>query len=57
MAYIIDMLGREVSEGVLSEEGKLTLDIRSLPSGVYSVLLNHKGNMIPSGKFAVIGAK
>ncbi len=56
-AHIFDMLGREVLQGVLSEEGRLTLDIRSLPQGFYSVIISDKGNMIPAGKFAVTGGK
>ncbi len=53
--YIYDMLGRKVMHGFLSPQRKLTLDISSLPQGIYDVLLDHFGVIITIGKVAVIG--
>ncbi|MDP4198851.1 MAG: T9SS type A sorting domain-containing protein [Bacteroidota bacterium] len=35
--HVLDFLGREVSVGSVPASGRLTLDLRSLPSGVYYV--------------------
>jgi len=41
--------------GVLSDQGKLTLDFSKLSKGVYDVLLNHFGKVFSVGKVAVVG--
>jgi hypothetical protein len=51
--HIIDILGREVIHSVIPEDGKLVLDISSLPHGVYYAQLDHYGKMLPIGKIAV----
>ena len=53
--HIYDMLGREVLNGITSAQGILTLDVSHLVRGVYTVLLDHFGKMIPVGKVAIIG--
>jgi hypothetical protein len=52
---IIDIWGREIMHGVLSDQGKLTLDFSKLSKGVYDVLLNHFGKVFSVGKVAVVG--
>ena len=35
--------------------GTLTLDVSQLPRGIYAVMIEHDGQMIPAGKIALIG--
>ena len=51
---LIDVLGREVLHDVLSANGKATLNVASLPRGIYSVILDHNGITLTVGKVAVI---
>ncbi len=53
--YIFDMLGREVLRGKMSSQGKAAFDVSALPHGVYDIVFNHNGIMLPVGKVAVIG--
>jgi photosystem II stability/assembly factor-like uncharacterized protein len=52
--HIYDMLGREVIKGMLSDQGKATFNTSRLPSGIYTVLLEHIDKMLPVGKIAVL---
>jgi len=48
--FIYDLLGREVLKGTLSASGNITFDLTSFPPGLYTIILNHNGKMIPVGK-------
>ncbi len=52
---IYDLLGREMLQGTTSSQGKFTFDVSKLPTGIYFVILDHFGKMLPVGKVAVIG--
>ena len=52
---IIDIYGREVIHGILSEQGKLKLDFSKLSHGIYDVLIDHYGMVFSIGKVAVAG--
>lgn len=55
---IIDVLGRTVKSGMVLDHNTLTLDISSLPKGVYYVLVERadiKGVYVIAGKFTAIG--
>ncbi len=51
---IYDMLGREMLKGYTDSKGKLLMDISSLSRGIYFVMLDHYGKILPIGKVAVI---
>ena len=53
--HIIDVLGREVLNGVLSGDGKIMLDFSPLPKGMYTVSLDHRGKRVLVGKVAILG--
>jgi hypothetical protein len=53
--YFYDMLGRKALSGITSDQGRLQLDISHLPQGIYSVILDHFGKMLPVGKLIVLG--
>jgi hypothetical protein len=53
--HVFDMIGRELLHDVLDTRGVATLDISRLPRGVYSVVLDHYGKLLPVGKVAVVG--
>jgi hypothetical protein len=53
---IYDMLGREVLRETLSESGNLKLDLSSMPTGLYSIILYERTRNIPLGKI-IISAK
>jgi photosystem II stability/assembly factor-like uncharacterized protein len=50
--HLYDVLGREALVGIVSS-GQTTLDVSKLPRGIYSVVLEHDGNLLPAGKIAV----
>jgi hypothetical protein len=52
--HLYDMLGREARSGVLPASGQATLDVSHIPRGIYSVVLEHNGLLIPAGKIAVV---
>ncbi len=52
--HIIDLLGREVMHGILSEQGKFTVDVSKILPGVYEVLLDDLGRRFAVGKVVVI---
>jgi photosystem II stability/assembly factor-like uncharacterized protein len=52
---IIDLFGREMIHGTLSDQGKLTLDFSRLSAGIYDILLNHLGSVFSVGKVVLIG--
>ncbi len=52
--HIIDVLGREVLRGELDSRGQVTFDVSSLPRGIYAVMLDHFGRLLPVGKVAVV---
>ncbi|HWF44986.1 MAG TPA: T9SS type A sorting domain-containing protein [Candidatus Kapabacteria bacterium] len=54
--YLYDILGREALSGTLLN-GHATLDVSHLPRGIYSVVLEHNGRLIPAGKIAVVENK
>ncbi|MEP7234614.1 MAG: T9SS type A sorting domain-containing protein [Ignavibacteriota bacterium] len=54
---ITDIFGREVAHGKLSEEGKLKLDLSSVPAGVYEILLDHYGKVFSVGRVVSLGSK
>jgi photosystem II stability/assembly factor-like uncharacterized protein len=51
--HLIDMLGREVRTGRLSEEGTLTLEVSDLANGIYTIMLEHNGAKSFEGKVVV----
>ncbi len=51
---LFDVIGRESLRDALDEHGQATLDLTSLPRGIYSVMLDHNGAMVPVGKVAVV---
>jgi photosystem II stability/assembly factor-like uncharacterized protein len=51
--HLIDMLGREVCTGRLSDEGKLTLEVTELANGIYTIMLEHNGVASFEGKIVV----
>ncbi len=53
--HIMDIFGNEVMHGILSDQGKLTLDVSKLSKGVYDVLIDHYDKRFAVGKIAVIG--
>ena len=53
--HLLDILGRTVLSGTLDERGAASLDVSSLPRGVYSVMIGRDGMMVPVGKVAVVG--
>ncbi len=55
---IIDVLGRTVMNGMVLDHNTLTLDISSLPRGIYYVLVERadiKGVYVIAGKFSTVG--
>jgi hypothetical protein len=55
--HIVDMLGREVFQSIISAQGAQKVDVSMLARGIYEILIdiNHKTTL--AGKFVVIGAK
>ncbi len=52
--HVFDLLGQTVRSGILNEGGELRLDVSTLPRGIYSLMLDHGGVMLPIGKVALI---
>jgi hypothetical protein len=52
--HIIDLLGRDVLQASLSSEANATLNISSLPRGIYMVMLDDYGYRVTVGKLAVV---
>ncbi|MDP4200254.1 MAG: YCF48-related protein [Bacteroidota bacterium] len=52
---LLDVMGREALSGFIPADGTLTLDVSQLPRGIYSVMIERDGQMIPAGKVALIG--
>lgn len=52
---LIDILGREVLRDALNAQGTATLDVSRLPRGIYTVMIDHFGKLVPVGKVAVVG--
>ena len=50
---LFDVLGREVLSGTVPATGSLTLDVSTLPRGIYEVMLDQDARNIPVGKLAV----
>lgn len=50
-----DMLGREVRRSRTSDIGRISIDVSMLSRGIYDVILDHYGKMLPVGKVAVAG--
>jgi hypothetical protein len=50
---VIDILGREVYRGKLSNEGTASLDLRNVPKGIYYIVFNHYGKEFIAGKLAL----
>jgi hypothetical protein len=53
--HLIDILGRDAMTGMSTQDGQFTLDVSHLPHGIYSVLLDRDGALLPVGKIAVEG--
>ncbi len=51
--YIIDIFGREHLRSVTSDQGKAIVNISSLPSGIYNVLIDRNGKKLKAGKVVV----
>jgi hypothetical protein len=51
--HLYDVLGREALSSILSN-GQSTLDVSRLPRGIYSVVLERKGELLPAGKVAIV---
>lgn len=49
--YIFDVLGREALRGKTDDQGIATFDVSRLPIGMFTLIINHDGNMITVGKF------
>ncbi|MDP4286812.1 MAG: T9SS type A sorting domain-containing protein [Bacteroidota bacterium] len=52
---ILDVMGREVLHGFVPAAGELRLDVSQLPRGMYQVMIERDGQMIPVGKLALVG--
>ncbi len=50
---LLDILGRDALRATIPPTGTLTLDVSGLPRGMYEVLIQKGGNMLPSGKLAL----
>ncbi len=48
--HLFDILGREVLNGKVPSSGALTLNVSSLPRGVYVAIMEHGNTMLPLGK-------
>jgi photosystem II stability/assembly factor-like uncharacterized protein len=48
--HLFDILGRKVTSTLLDETGQARINIQSLPHGVYTVMIEHNGKLIPVGK-------
>ncbi len=53
--YLLDILGREVLRAKTSAAGMLTLNVSRLPRGVYIIMLEKDGVMIPAGRVILVG--
>jgi hypothetical protein len=51
---IIDILGREVLRGKTSDDGGLQFDVSMLPEGIYTILIEHDGAFMPTGKAVIV---
>jgi photosystem II stability/assembly factor-like uncharacterized protein len=50
---VVDMLGRKVRDGRLSEDGKAKFDLSELPRGIYYVVLDYNGREYMISKVAL----
>jgi photosystem II stability/assembly factor-like uncharacterized protein len=48
---ILDILGRTILEGILSDDGSIDFEIRQLPNGIYTIVAHSNRENIPLGKF------
>ncbi|MDP4198852.1 MAG: T9SS type A sorting domain-containing protein [Bacteroidota bacterium] len=53
--HLLDILGREVMSRSIPMDGTITLDVAQLPRGMYEVMIERDGQMIPVGKVALVG--
>ncbi|MDP4200255.1 MAG: T9SS type A sorting domain-containing protein [Bacteroidota bacterium] len=55
VVQLLNVVGVEVVRDIIPADGTLTLDVSSLPRGMYEVVIERDGQMIPAGKVALIG--
>jgi photosystem II stability/assembly factor-like uncharacterized protein len=48
--HFLDILGHDVLSEKISSSGTLTLDVSRLPPGMYAVIIEKNGQMLPGGK-------
>ncbi len=53
--HLLDLLGRTMLSGTLDEGGQATLDVASLPRGVYEVMVESRSGMVPVGRVVLVG--
>ena len=53
--HLYDIFGREVRSGIVPDHGILTLDIRSIPRGLYYGIIDADNMKIIVGKLMVVG--
>jgi hypothetical protein len=51
---VFDILGREVLRGQLDQDGHCRLDVSSLAGGMYIVMLEHDGLLLPVSRVAIL---
>ncbi|MFI5201108.1 MAG: T9SS type A sorting domain-containing protein [Candidatus Kapaibacterium sp.] len=53
--HLRDLLGRDVLHNKVPPSGTLTLDVSHLPRGIYMVMFEHDGAMLPAGRIVLAG--
>ncbi len=53
--HIIDIFGRDMFRSSTDEQGMQTINISSIPRGMYNVLLDRDGKLLSAGKIVVVG--
>jgi hypothetical protein len=51
--HLIDILGRDAMTEMSTQDGQFTLDVSNLPHGIYSILLDRDGALLPAGRLAI----
>jgi len=53
--HLLDILGRDVLSRIVPASGTLTLDVSHLPRGIYAVMAEVGGQMLPVGRIVLVG--
>jgi hypothetical protein len=53
IVHLFDVLGRDVLRDKVPASGSLTLDVSHLPCGIYVVVIEKDGGMVPAGRVVV----